>query len=205
MAVRSSAYQKQGGMNKRKAGEDFYFLQKIMKLGGYTNLKSCTVYPSPRVSTRVPFGTGKAILDSLNKAELNFTTYDPRTFSGLKSVVSNVQSFYRITPSKLNSCWSSYSAGFQNYINKKEFSKIIQNLNQNTRTPDSFERRFFQWMDGFFVVKYANYLRDNLYPEVPVAKAASWLLNHMHGIRIEPRSNLELLKAFRKLDSELGT
>ena len=30
MAIRSSAYQKQGGMNKRKAGEDFYFLHKII-------------------------------------------------------------------------------------------------------------------------------------------------------------------------------
>jgi len=35
MAVRASAYYKQGGMNKRKAGEDFYFLQKIIQLGNF--------------------------------------------------------------------------------------------------------------------------------------------------------------------------
>ena len=67
MAVKSSAYQKQGGMNKRKAGEDFYFLQKIIELGHFTELNSTTVYPSPRTSDRVPFGTGKAINDFLNQ------------------------------------------------------------------------------------------------------------------------------------------
>ena len=45
MAVRCSAYQKQGGMNKRKAGEDFYFIQKIIALGGYSELNSTTVFP----------------------------------------------------------------------------------------------------------------------------------------------------------------
>ena len=34
MAVRADAYAKQGGMNKRQAGEDFYFLHKIIPLGG---------------------------------------------------------------------------------------------------------------------------------------------------------------------------
>ena len=61
MAVRSAVYQKQGGMNRRQAGEDFYFLQKIIQLGNFTELTATTVYPSSRRSTRVPFGTGKAI------------------------------------------------------------------------------------------------------------------------------------------------
>lgn len=52
MAVRSDAYQKQGGMNKRKAGEDFYFLHKFTPLGGYSEIKTTTVIPSPRISHR---------------------------------------------------------------------------------------------------------------------------------------------------------
>ncbi len=42
MAARADAYQRQGGMNKRQAGEDFYFLQKIVSLGGFTELTSGT-------------------------------------------------------------------------------------------------------------------------------------------------------------------
>ena len=47
-SVRASAYIRQGGMNKRKAGEDFYFLHKLMPLGGFFELNSTCVYPSPR-------------------------------------------------------------------------------------------------------------------------------------------------------------
>ena len=38
MAVRNKIYQKQGGMNRRKAGEDFYFLHKIFPLGNFNEL-----------------------------------------------------------------------------------------------------------------------------------------------------------------------
>ncbi|MDG1476053.1 MAG: glycosyltransferase family A protein, partial [Vicingaceae bacterium] len=47
MAVRSEAYQKQNGMNKRKAGEDFYFLQKLIPLGNFTEIKTTQLIPSP--------------------------------------------------------------------------------------------------------------------------------------------------------------
>lgn len=50
------------GMNNRQAGEDFYFLNKLAKLDGVRSIRSTTVYPSARSSTRVPFGTGKAIM-----------------------------------------------------------------------------------------------------------------------------------------------
>ena len=84
MAVRSSAYQKQGGMNKRKAGEDFYFLHKIIALGNFTELKSSMVIPSPRISDRVPFGTGKAIGDWVETGEKEYYTYSFEIFKNIK-------------------------------------------------------------------------------------------------------------------------
>ena len=51
MAVRANAYAKQGGMNKRKAGEDFYFLSKIIQLGNFIEVSETKVIPSPRIST----------------------------------------------------------------------------------------------------------------------------------------------------------
>src|SRR5258705_1441196 len=52
MAVRARVYMEQGGMNRRQAGEDFYFLHKLIPLGGFTELNATTVYPSPRASDR---------------------------------------------------------------------------------------------------------------------------------------------------------
>ena len=59
--VRAETYASQGGMNKRKAGEDFYFLHKIIPLGEFREINNTCVIPSPRESDRVPFGTGAAI------------------------------------------------------------------------------------------------------------------------------------------------
>ena len=60
-AVRCSGYVQAGGMRKRKAGEDFYFLQELAKQGPLLGIRGPLVFPSPRLSTRVPFGTGQAV------------------------------------------------------------------------------------------------------------------------------------------------
>ena len=60
-ALKASSYVKQGGMNRRQAGEDFYFLHKLVLLGRYGNINNGTVFPASRMSDRVPFGTGAAM------------------------------------------------------------------------------------------------------------------------------------------------
>ncbi len=59
----SQAYAECGGMNTRRAGEDFYFLQALIKLHVHDDIQyfSCRVFPSARISDRVLFGTGKKI------------------------------------------------------------------------------------------------------------------------------------------------
>lgn len=65
MAVRAGAYRAVGGMPERQAGEDFYLLQKLCKHGRLLTWNSQRVYPSPRTSDRVPFGTGPAVLKGM--------------------------------------------------------------------------------------------------------------------------------------------
>lgn len=62
-------------MNRRRASEDFYFLQALMRGGRLTELGSTRVLPSPRVSQRVPFGTGRAIEAELNTHGCAYLTY----------------------------------------------------------------------------------------------------------------------------------
>ncbi|MBP7480654.1 MAG: hypothetical protein KA785_09435 [Spirochaetaceae bacterium] len=59
----AQAYAECGGMNTRCAGEDFYFLQALIKLHVHQDIVylPCRVFPSSRISQRVPFGTGKKI------------------------------------------------------------------------------------------------------------------------------------------------
>ena len=100
MLVKASTYAKHGGMNKRKAGEDFYFLHKIIPHEVFKEVKTATVYPSCRVSDRVPFGTGKAQQDWLDQEEQEYLTYDPKVFSELKAHSKPIQNFSQIVDLK---------------------------------------------------------------------------------------------------------
>ncbi|MFV2071850.1 MAG: glycosyltransferase family 2 protein [Thermoanaerobaculales bacterium] len=61
IVARCDAYVAAGGMNRRQAGEDFYFLQELAKTGSVSRIDATTVHPSARSSDRVPFGTGATV------------------------------------------------------------------------------------------------------------------------------------------------
>jgi hypothetical protein len=65
LACRAESYLRAGGMNRRRAGEDFYFLQQLAKTSGVAPLSGTLVHPSPRPSARTPFGTGRSVARQL--------------------------------------------------------------------------------------------------------------------------------------------
>jgi glycosyltransferase involved in cell wall biosynthesis len=187
MAVRSSAYAKAGGMNRRKAGEDFYFLHKLAPLGGWKDIPA-TVYPSCRVSDRVPFGTGRSQADWQKKSG-TFLTYHPDIYPLLKPLFLSVPDWYA------------------REINLGDFSpvvlamldqvKIIPKVNQmksQSNSPEVFERRFWQWMDGFMVLRFTHHLRDHGFPNQPVKEVAAFLFKG------STPTLPQLLEQFRQLD-----
>ncbi len=72
MACRVWAYRRIGGMTPKKSGEDFYFLQKMVKFKGISTWNSLPVYPAARFSDRVYFGTGPAMIKG---AEGDWSSY----------------------------------------------------------------------------------------------------------------------------------
>lgn len=67
MACDAEMYVKIQGMNKKKAAEDFYFMEKLSKNVKIHKIISAKVYPSSRGSWRVPFGTGRSVTRFFNK------------------------------------------------------------------------------------------------------------------------------------------
>ena len=85
-AVRGSSYIHAGGMRKLKAGEDFYFLQALVKSSKVLHCQEITVHPSARFSPRVPFGTGTA-LESISNNEKEYVPFPQSSFEALKKVL----------------------------------------------------------------------------------------------------------------------
>lgn len=177
MAVRSSAYQKQGGMNRRKAGEDFYFLHKIIPLGNFKELNTSKIIPSPRRSDRVPFGTGRAIGTWLDEGKEELLSYDPQIFEELKVFFAQVDQLYQTTA--FESIWNQYPKSIQQFIPLLEFAAQIKEFKSQTNSLATFQKRFYQWFDGFKALKFVHFARDEFYPNIPISDGADWLFEKL--------------------------
>ncbi|MFT6997804.1 MAG: hypothetical protein ACJAQ4_001560 [Cryomorphaceae bacterium] len=200
MAVRSSAYQKQGGMNRRKAGEDFYFLHKIIELGNFTELNSTIIYPSPRPSDRVPFGTGKAINSFLKSPNTGYYTYNLQAFKYLSEFFKSIPEFY-ITKPELVTLGGQVPYVLIDFLSSYFFDDRILEISKNSKGLSSFEKRFYRWFNAFMVLKFVHFVRDNAHPNMRVELAALELLRNIGYPNVDRIGSIdELLEIFRKLD-----
>lgn len=173
MAVRADAYQQQGGMNRRKAGEDFYFLHKFIALDHFGELMETTVFPSPRISERVPFGTGKAVGSILQTAEA-YPTYAWDIFVDLQCFLQGVDALWDLKA--LDVFLEGLPPVVKDFLRTQSFTQKIQEIRGNTANRYQFRKRFFRWFNAFQLMKYVHFARDHYYPSVPVLEAANRLL-----------------------------
>lgn len=178
MAVRASVYAKAGGMNRRKAGEDFYFMHKVLPLGGFGYIPA-TVFPSSRVSDRVPFGTGRAQWEWINTGEER-TTYSTTVYEVLRSFFEQICSWYSHDVS-----WDKMNPTAVSFLQKHALEERIHKMKQQSTTQAVFLRRFWQWMDGFMVLKFVHYLRDNGFQNESVLTVAVELNRQINDPKIE--------------------
>ncbi|MAX81410.1 MAG: family 2 glycosyl transferase [Crocinitomicaceae bacterium] len=190
MAVRTSAYCKQGGMNRRKAGEDFYFLQKIIALGGFTDLITISVIPSPRVSHRVPFGTGKAVGDAIS---LNQETegYAPQVFEDIRLFLTTIDGLYE--GEEMVGDWPESIIAF---LKESDWEQALLHMRKQSTNLKTFRKHFFHWFDGFKVLKLVHFVRDHFYPNRAIKVVGAELLQMM-GEEVGQKG---LLATYRKLD-----
>ena len=198
-AVKALTYVKAGGMNRRQAGEDFYFIQKLVPEGGYFNLNSTTVYPSPRSSSRVPFGTGASIgkLDADNSSTL--VTYNILAFKELRAFFGLADVFYDSSPDKLYDCFSLMPEGLRLFLDEKEWIEKIMEIKNNTSGILSFKKRFFGWFNMFRIVKYLNFVHSDFFEKKPVDLVASELLE-TRGIILKSKDPTDLLLFYREME-----
>ena len=195
MAVKAFAYAEAFGMNKRQAGEDFYFLQKFINTGYFSNINSTTVYPSARISQRVPFGTGRALYDILTLGKIP-ETYNYNSFIALRTFTDNLEVFY-----------DDYSKGIElltspilKYLESKNFEKIHFEIKKHTKDFQGYRKRLFRWFDAFLLMKYLHYVRDKYYPNIPINIATDYLFEQL---KIDNKISLEYkLNILRKLDKK---
>jgi len=201
IAVKALPYIKAGGMNRRQAGEDFYFIQKLVPGGGYFNLNSTTVYPSPRASSRVPFGTGASIGKLSADRSLTLLTYNILAFKELRTFFGQTDVFFESDAVKLHEHFSQIPQGLRLFLNEKEWIEKVMEVKNNTSGILSFNKRFFGWFNMFRIVKYLNFVHSDLFEKKPVNMAAAELLD-VRGMTFESNEPLDLLLYYRSLEKD---
>jgi hypothetical protein len=128
IAVRISAYRKIGGMAPKKSGEDFYFLQQLCKVGQVLTHNKTTVYPATRLSNRVFFGTGPALIKGVDGDWNSYPIYPPKLWDEITNIYQN----------------------FDQYLSPED----LQKLRANSKTEAQFQKFCHEKFDGLRILQY---------------------------------------------------
>lgn len=170
----ASAYAACGGMGLRTAGEDFYFLQLLTKLAGSAlPVLDCTVRPSARRSSRVPFGTGRSVEELCEYAGLSGTEgarearvplavagYPDFVYARIGRLISSVKRICGspVPPARLEAELSVLVPGVAPFLRSEGFFGVWEKLVRNNRNPDALFRAFQCWFDGLKIIRLIHFL-----------------------------------------------
>lgn len=157
------AYITIGGMNIKKAAEDFYFLQKLAKYYKINRISSTRVIPSSRKSWRVPFGTGRTMMElSSNKKEIQ--VYDPDLYLILKSWLELFYSDLSLNIELLLTEAKKIHPELFNFLIDRKFKQDWSKILENSKSVRQLDHQRKNWFDAFETLKLTHYLRDKSFP-----------------------------------------
>ncbi len=204
----AESYCKAGGMNKRKAGEDFYFLEKLAKVTSVHQINTTTVYPSSRISLRVPFGTGKQINKFLQDSEKEYYLYHPESFNILKNWLEIFHSVNKIDENYYLKEAEKIHILLKEFLIMNSFDKAMKNIFKNSKNDKQIQKQKLFWFDAFRTLKLIHYLRDAGFKMINMFDAIDKLME-MLSLKINVKRNeiipslevqLEYLNYMRELN-----
>ena len=178
MACTAVAYASQGGMNQRKAGEDFYFLHKLFPHYKTVEIAGPLVFPSPRISRRVPFGTGRFQEKWKESRDHIYYSYHPRVFSVLKEFIQACYQYLEAEQPVFEHLFSLFSSEHEKGTDFLYDFKVVQNLERVRKASPKIEQRkkaFFRWFDGLLALRLVHYFNAG-YPKVSVGEGIKTLV-----------------------------
>ena len=151
IAVTAKAYILADGMPlKRQAAEDFYFLQNVAKHCPIKTMPS-TVYPSARLSSRTPFGTGQQMIEfTTNQASKD--CFSNQAFIELKQLLEEI--IDHIDQAKLKLTDLEISNYSRQTLDEIGFTSFWEKLQLNYQTTPQKLTAFHRWFDALKTLKY---------------------------------------------------
>ncbi len=156
LAVTAGAYAAVRGVPLRTAGEDFYLVNKLAKVGRIATPATAPVLLAERASCRVPFGTAPAtrrIAEELAQKQ-PFCLYHPGCFARLQTLLAALDAAAAGAPLILDDPY------LQSAAEALGIAAAVADARGRTRQPTAMRRRLRDWFDGFRTLKLIHALRD---------------------------------------------
>jgi len=150
-------YTKVRGFPKRAGAEDFYMLNKLAKVG--TIMESGDkILITARLSDRVPFGTGPAVTNILEKCHNRdcIRYYAPEIFFELKRVLDAIQDIW--VRRNYEDVLSPLAA---EALKEAKFDHFLQQRFKQDLSFEQFKKHFHDWFDAFQTLKFVRHLRNH--------------------------------------------
>ena len=157
MICDKNAYVSVGGMPKKKATEDFYFLQELTKYCGVHTINKILVYPSSRSESRVYLGTGYRMIETKKGFKITSLSYSEQAFSYLKKWLKIGTSSWNLNLTELLTKTTDVSVQLTNYIIKENIEIIWPKLQNTSSTKFHFINQFHCWFDGLKTIRFLKY------------------------------------------------
>ena len=181
LAVRAEAYARVRGFPQRAAGEDFYLLNKLAKLGSISSLPGECIQLQSRQSHRVPFGTGPAVTRIMQADAAGDTAlfYHPQCFVALRALLRVIPQLYATPVATLAEQLRAQTSEESLALNSEQalldmgLEEALQHCRRQGKSPRQYLRHFHQWFDAFRTLKFIHALRDAGLPQLSLSELAS--------------------------------
>ena len=145
IAMRAGALRKIGGITPVKSGEDFYLMQKFVKMAPISNYNDEMVYPAARLSDRVFFGTGPAIIKGCRGEWDSYPVYHHSLFGSIAQTYQLLPQLYE----------NDVQTDFLDFLQKQfNDTHLWQSIRQNVKDYGHFVHAFHEKADGLRILQY---------------------------------------------------
>jgi hypothetical protein len=194
LAVDVRAYAAVRGVPRRQAAEDFYLVNKLIKLGPVREPDIAPIAIRARRSARVPFGTGAAtrtIAGDLGAGRI-YRMYHPRVYALLGAWLDAMAGFAATAtvtagagaPDARDTLARALATGAAAWqlaagerraldaaLARLDAPGALLDARTRARSPDALARRLRDWFDAFRTLKLIHAARDAGLPSLPWAEA----------------------------------
>ena len=156
MVCRADAYAAIGGMPRKKATEDFYFLQELAKFRRVDSIPKKLVFPSSRFSDRVYLGTGFRMNQVEQGIDLENLFYPQHAFDVIRIFLERVTSNTQVDGQNIFKEFANIDEVLYEFLLEENFVDVWDKIKKGSPTKSHFIFQFHRWFDALKTYRLLN-------------------------------------------------